>query len=66
MRDMLRPLAIQNLKKSAEDCYAVGTLNCFCYMGAVAVLAASRFRFNQRRSQTIRVHGLLLALVQLL
>ena len=33
MRDMLRPLAIQNLKKSAEDCYAVGTLNCFCYMG---------------------------------
>ena len=33
MRDMLRPLAIQDLKKSAEDCYAVGTLNCFCYMG---------------------------------
>ena len=33
MCDMLRPLAIQDLKKSAEDCYAVGTLNCFCYMG---------------------------------
>lgn len=29
---------------------------------AVAVLAASRFRFNQRRSQTIRVHGLLLCI----
>lgn len=33
MCDMLRPLAIQDLKKSAEDCYAVGTLPSFCYMG---------------------------------
>lgn len=69
MSDTLRPLVIQNLTGSAEDCYAVGILQNFCYMSVFdgcSGLGCQLNSFHQMLIRVIPMRGLWLVSEQLL